>query len=534
MGVALQRCLAMAVRTQLAWRADPTSREPRGIVYCRTPAQAVALHGQLQERAQGAGFRDCVYLCHGQQAVQEKESNLLAWMNQGGGLKVMVATSAFGVGIDYPSVRWVIHAGPAYGLLDYAQQSGRAGRDGRPAKALLLCTQEDIAWLEGLVRETENSCLTHELELRKESMIAMLEYVTKPTECLRYFIQQAVDGPDSAMGCQGGASLGYAACSGCLGLGDEEGGADKVAQAGMELSRDTAPTTHNVPWPPGSCRPLRQQEEQRQQRQGARETDSWSDEMDEEELPLLALATRAQLRPSRSATTSQTAPGQPPPPAPSPTERAMRALASRIKLELQALKGSCPLCLVLQVGKGQGIRHDKRKCSRVTGKCLTCFGPHLGRECPVPWEQKGLSTSSGQQQAGGRSYHNGCCRGCGLADRTHGHGVKHGQDFHGQGGHMGAKNCTSGGSGLIGEVCHALFHSDRDWLVQTFSHRSDFPFSRDGPAGDLKRFTEWMLQEWVRGWQICVAPVVWVRWVYRDQLPKDPDHYLRRAFGLKH
>ena len=55
-----------------------------------------------------------------------------------GHARVMVATSAFGAGIDYPHVRLVIHNGEPRTLMDFAQESGRAGRDGKKAESIIL------------------------------------------------------------------------------------------------------------------------------------------------------------------------------------------------------------------------------------------------------------------------------------------------------------------------------------------------------------------------------------------------------------
>src|SRR3954453_22388805 len=107
-----------------------------GIVYSPTRkgpeelAEALAEHG-LRARAYHAGLR-----------AAEREETQEAFMADE--LDVVVATTAFGMGIDKPGVRFAVHAEPADSIDSYYQEIGRAGRDGQPALAVLVYRQEDL------------------------------------------------------------------------------------------------------------------------------------------------------------------------------------------------------------------------------------------------------------------------------------------------------------------------------------------------------------------------------------------------------
>jgi ATP-dependent DNA helicase RecQ len=107
-----------------------------GIVYSATRKGTEAIADRLTDR----GLRARAY--HAGLAKAEREEAQSAWMDDE--LDVVIATTAFGMGIDKPGTRFVVHAEPADSVDSYYQEIGRAGRDGHPALAVLVYRQEDL------------------------------------------------------------------------------------------------------------------------------------------------------------------------------------------------------------------------------------------------------------------------------------------------------------------------------------------------------------------------------------------------------
>ncbi|MGB7785678.1 MAG: ATP-dependent DNA helicase RecQ [Salinimicrobium sp.] len=109
------------------------------IIYVRSRKATVELSDLLVKKGISATS------FHGGLTQKEKSGRLQQWLKNE--KRVMVATNAFGMGIDKPDVRNVVHMNLPESLESYFQEAGRAGRDGKPAKAVVLTNESDIPLL---------------------------------------------------------------------------------------------------------------------------------------------------------------------------------------------------------------------------------------------------------------------------------------------------------------------------------------------------------------------------------------------------
>ena len=152
--------------SQLSAFLDSQGRSA-GIVYALSRKRVEELAGRLA----AAGWRAAAY--HAGMADAERERVQDAFLRDD--LQVVVATVAFGMGIDKSNVRFVVHYDLPKNIESYYQETGRAGRDGLPAEALLLFGYGDIAIGRGLIEKGGNP-EQRRIELHKlQAMVGFAE-----------------------------------------------------------------------------------------------------------------------------------------------------------------------------------------------------------------------------------------------------------------------------------------------------------------------------------------------------------------------
>lgn len=137
------------------------------IIYCPT----VKMVRQLSKWLKARGYSVGKY--HGKMRREKREKMQAAFMS--GSRPVMVATNAFGLGIDKADVRLIIHAGLPLSMDGYVQEIGRAGRDGEKSRCVLIYAKKDISTAERLLRQTGGKKVVRRKLQRLHALCSLLE-----------------------------------------------------------------------------------------------------------------------------------------------------------------------------------------------------------------------------------------------------------------------------------------------------------------------------------------------------------------------
>lgn len=169
------------------------NKEKSGIIYAATRKEVDAIYDDLKKKGCSVGKY------HAGLNDEERKENQESFLYDD--IKVMVATNAFGMGIDKSNVRFVIHYNMPKNIEAYYQEAGRAGRDGEPGECILLFGAQDVMLQKFFIEQGTEAEERKAIEYKK--LQAMVDYC-HTTKCLRKYILEYFgegDVPDNCNNC---------------------------------------------------------------------------------------------------------------------------------------------------------------------------------------------------------------------------------------------------------------------------------------------------------------------------------------------
>ncbi len=159
-------------------------QDSAGIVYCGSRKKVDELAQWLSQE----GIPALPY--HAGMSAEHRSQNQARFLQQDG--LVMVATIAFGMGIDKPNLRFVAHMDLPKSIESYYQETGRAGRDGLPADAWMVYGLQDVVWLrQRLMESTMDEAIKRSEQTKLDAMLGLCEVTScRRRSLLAYFDEQ--------------------------------------------------------------------------------------------------------------------------------------------------------------------------------------------------------------------------------------------------------------------------------------------------------------------------------------------------------